>query len=80
MAESAIEGVATDDVVAYETVPHPQLKQWAESFRFGFSTTPKIMISKRIVLEVLKHTVEPSSKINEYKVISVVRFWIGSVY
>ena len=28
---------ATDDVVAYETVPHPDLGQWAESFRFVLS-------------------------------------------
>ena len=26
---------ATDDVVAYETVPHPELGQWADSFRFA---------------------------------------------
>ena len=42
LAETAMEGstggggagwFATDDVVAYETVPHPDLGQWAESLR-----------------------------------------------
>ena len=42
LAETAImEGdraaFATDDVVTYETVPHPELGQWADSFRLGLS-------------------------------------------
>ena len=28
---------ATVEVVAYETVPHPELRQWADSFRLGLS-------------------------------------------